>query len=189
MSFTVIDGCEIDYHQLNDYPSEAAIEMLQKVAYLGHRCCRDHTQITKENLFPIEELDEKSLGYSHIHCTPTFHVQAQLPYLGEDGLPIGGFGFTYCSVNIYEDGTAIAIDRRWAYEKMSIDGKPNKKDQPQNLNSNFMTVKFYLLGCKHVYNPMSQEDQEKRGIRGLFRTEHAYLCEKCGHHYVVDSSD
>jgi len=50
-------------------------------------------------------------------------------------------------------------------------------------------VKFYLIGCKHEYREMGRDEAAEHNITGLFRTEHTHICDKCGHTYVVDSSD
>ena len=47
---------------------------------------------------------------------------------------------------------------------------------------------FFGFGCAHKYKEISHAEARELGMNpwGLFC--HTYLCEKCGHHYAVDSS-
>jgi len=166
--------------------SPAATELLEKLKVIDHTVCRGG--VDPENMVPVRELSPDDLAWTHFTDTPAYQGVFTLPYLNEDGTPVGGFGFAYCRVMVYNDGTAIALDRCWKYDRMALDGKPNKENQPTPI-SNHMTVKFYLIGCKHEYREMGREEAAEHGITGLFRTEHAHICDECGHTYTVDSSD
>ncbi len=49
-------------------------------------------------------------------------------------------------------------------------------------------VRWFRFGCKHQYREMTPAECSAQSIT-LFRCIHAYVCEKCGHVNVVDSSD
>jgi len=179
---------DLEYTQTADYGivSDEAVAMLQKLAKI--HSVVNCEGVAQEDLIPVTELTEEGLGYCNLNDTPTFQANVMLPYLNPDGTPIGGFGYAHVLVHIYNDGTAVGIHRCWKYERMTLDGKPNHEDKPVGPSTNHMTIKFYQLGCVHEYRGMTAEEIAERDIH-LFHCDHANICEKCGHSFVVNSSD
>jgi hypothetical protein len=174
--------------QITEYPSERAVEMLERIHKLDYAC--HHGQATPDLMFPIKELNSSELAWTNFgNHEPQFIGYASLPYIDKNGKSVGGFGFAGCHFVIYWDGTAIAWNREWKYTNHSL----TKKQHPEpkggmwknGKSKNNMVVRFYLLGCQHKY----QEVSGKSIRQTLFRMEHANKCKKCGHTYVTDSSD
>jgi hypothetical protein len=160
-----------------------AQEMIEKLDNLSFHACRD---VSKAELIPIREISPEELADTSF-CEEPEHVGYYcLPMLGRDGKPLGGFGHQTARVEVYRDGTAVARVREWKYayseNEGSLDGLKEVKRGP-----NSMIVKFYLLGCQHEYEERNDLAAEKKTT--LYRCEHLHSCKKCGHWYVVDSSD
>ena len=174
---------DLQTHPMHE-PSAAAQGLLEKLKAIDY--ATSHSGADPE-ILPVQELSQDDLAWTHFSDLPAYQGIFTLPYLDEEGKPLGGFAMSYCRVMIYDDGTAIAVNRCWKYDRMALDGKPTQKEgwHPNNK----MTVKFYLIGCKHEYREMGRDEAAEHNITGLFRTEHTHICDKCGHTYVVDSSD
>lgn len=170
--------------------TDAAQEMIDKLEALSDACDYNDPADIQPLLLPIRQLSQRDLARTRF-CESPVHAQTyQLPLLKPDGTPLGGFGKAYAFVEVYQDGTAIARLRCWKYDyrydhehKGCLDGKPSKAPNSRN----DMTVRFYLLGCKHEYEEQSHRASEF-GLT-LFRTDHLHICKNCGHRFVVDSSD
>jgi hypothetical protein len=163
--------------------TDLAADMIEKLQNLSFHSCRDSS---KCELIPIREINADELADTQF-CESPEHVGFYcLPMLGRDGKPVGGFGHMTARVEVYSSGTAVARVRDWKYayseNEASLDGKKEVRR-----TGNHMTVKFYLLGCKHEYEERNDLAQEKKTT--LYRCEHLHSCKKCGHWYVVDSSD
>lgn len=175
--------------QLTQYPSERAVEMLEKIHKLDY-ACHHGSGATPDLMFPVKEATQRDLAWTEFgNHIPQFMGYASLPYIDKEGKPLGGFGFAGCHFAVYWDGTAIAWNREWKYTEHSLTKKrhpaPKGGMWKNGRSRNDMTIRFYLLGCKHQYEEVSGESIGQT----LFRMEHANKCKKCGHTYVVDSSD
>lgn len=156
------------------------------------RACETGLDAT-EFLLPIVELDAEDLANTKFSEKPVDSRIRSLPYLNTEGKHIGVWSRAYVLVNVYEDGTAIAIQRTWKYDyaydhmrnnAMTLDGSPTKSPAPMK---NEMTVKFYLIGCKHEYAEQSSNAKDFGIV--LLSMDHLHVCSKCGHKYVVNTSD
>lgn len=137
------------------------------------------------DVMPIVELDVGDLYNTQFGQVPVQSKIRALPYLNPEKTPVVGIR-AYVLVNVYADGTAIAIHKAWKYayseKEPTLDGCPVKKQ-----GKNECVVKFYLLGCKHEY-----EERNDLAIDyniTLLSMDHFVICKKCAHHYVVNSSD
>lgn len=186
---TYLKDNELNHAQCKTHVGDKAIDLLRRLARINETV--NYTGIDPEDLLPVKEIAGNDLGYCKLNEMPSFQATVSLPYLDADGQPLGGFGYTNCLVHIYDDGTAIAIDRCWKYSNMAIDGKPNDKDKPPYKNGvspNYMTTKFYLLGCDHEFRSMTGEETRERNIF-IGHCDHADICSKCGQEMVYNSSD
>lgn len=67
----------------------------------------------------------------------------------------------------FHDGTGVAMmDDHWA-------GK----------------IRFFAFGCDHKYQEVHGQTARDLGFGFTGNCQHAYICEKCGHKYMTDSSD
>ena len=169
-------------------PSERAAEMLSNLIRLDYEA--HHGCPKQEHLIPVKEMTQDELAWTQFgEHTPELTGYFSLPHKNEKGEIDGkNYLFSGVHVNIYWDGTAIAIHRCWKYEdtrENSVSGKLHKRPKTKGMYSNDMTIRFYLLGCKHEYEEVSGQSV---GLT-LFRMEHAYKCKHCSHVYAVDSSD
>lgn len=51
-----------------------------------------------------------------------------------------------------------------------------------------MPIRYFRIGCKHSYRPMTKEELNKNSIV-LFHSTHAAICDQCGDIQITDSSD
>lgn len=175
-----------------DTITDAAQDMIGKLIALDNACdCNDPDEVSG-HLIPIRQLTQDELAWTQFCETPCHAQNYQLPMLGPDKKPIGGFCKQHAYVEVYADGTAIARLRCWKHDytwdhehKGCLDGNPSKSPGPCK---NDMTVKFYLLGCKHEYREGSRDEANERGIV-LLSMDHIHICDDCGHYFVVNSSD
>ena len=66
----------------------------------------------------------------------------------------------------FHDGTGVAMmDDHWA-------GK----------------IRFFAFGCDHKYQEVYGQTARDLGLQATGNCQHAYICEKCGHHMIVDTS-
>lgn len=49
-------------------------------------------------------------------------------------------------------------------------------------------IRFFAFGCDHKYQEVSGQTARDLGFRFTGNCEHAYVCEKCGHRKMVDTS-
>ena len=140
------------------------------------------------DVMPIVELNTQELYQTKFGTQPVESKIRKLPYLNPDKRQVGAWGWDYVQVNVYEDGTAIAVSRGWLYayrsDEMTLDGCPKISPKPMK---NECVVKFYLLGCKHEYEEQSHNAQEY-GVT-LLSMDHLHVCKKCKHQFVVNTSD
>lgn len=141
-----------------------------------------------ENILPIRELSPMELAYTKFGENPAQTLIRQLPYLKPDKTQAGEWNRAYCLVHVYNDGTAIAISREWKYayraDQMTLDGNPVKSP---GVGKNDMTIKFYLIGCKHEYEEQSYNAKDY-GV-SLLSMDHLHVCKHCKHQFVVNTSD
>jgi hypothetical protein len=50
-------------------------------------------------------------------------------------------------------------------------------------------LRYFAFGCAHKYQEVHGETARNLGFRFTGNCQHAHICEKCGHRYMVDSSD
>jgi len=63
----------------------------------------------------------------------------------------------------FHDGTGVAMmDDHWA-------GK----------------IRFFAFGCDHKYQEVYGQTARDLGLQATGNCQHAYICEKCGHHMIV----
>ena len=168
----------------HDAASGYALEMVGKLIRIDHEARRN--TVKKEHLIPIQQISNEQLAYTSFGTyEPQFTGYIALPnILIHSKKP--GMGFTGVQLMVFCNGTAIAFDRCWKYDYSTINGTIDGKARRNRKNKqNEMTVRFFLLGCKHEYKEVSGKEV---GLN-LFPMEHARKCKKCGHTYVVDTSD
>lgn len=160
-----------------------AIDLVRRLEQISDSC--HHSDVEAE-LIPIREITQEELADTMFASElPADTNYYSLPLLNKEGKRIGGFGYISAIVDVYRDGTAIARTREWKYAYSENEGSLDGKNEVK-LGPNHMTVKFYLLGCKHEYEERSWEAAEK-GIT-LYSHDHYHVCKNCGHSYVVDTS-
>lgn len=158
-------------------------ERLEKVMDSCHRLgvSAPHLPVTL-----VEDHELASTLYGSEIPEHTGHYS--LPLINQDGSR-PAFGYLSAVVDIFRDGTAIAKTREWKYGfragEPTLDGRP--REMSRDTRDNYMVVRHYLLGCKHAYDERN-DLAEHLGYR-LYSHDHLYHCGKCGHTYVVDSSD
>jgi hypothetical protein len=159
-------------------------DFVRKLENLSSSC---HTG-TPCDPIPVQEIDAKELASTMFVCElPEKTGYYSLPLLNVDGTRVGGFGYVSAIVDIYRDGTAIARTREWKNGYRPNEPTPDGKNRYCSKNENHMTARFYLLGCKHEYEERPDLAKEQ-GIT-LYSHDHYNSCKKCGHWFVVDSSD
>lgn len=168
-----------------------AKEMIERLDALDVACHKGDD--TTSLLLPVTELSSEELAWTSFSDRAVETKTRQLPYVNAEGKPIGAFSRAFVVVDVYSDGTAIARHRTWAYDYyydhqmpnvLTLDGKPKKSP---GAGKNHMTVKFYLLGCKHEYE--ERNDRAAEFNLTLFHCDHLNICKKCGHRFVTNSSD
>lgn len=140
----------------------------------------------------VREIDQDELGNT-VFCThtPVYTGCWHFPVIRR-GKPVS---HALCHANIFWNGTGVIFYRTWKWDNgsrhsWSLDGKYHRLRGPhfvQGMPRNKMTVRIYLFGCQHDY----EERNDRAGELGvtLFSHDHLRICRKCGHHFVVDSSD
>jgi hypothetical protein len=86
----------------------------------------------------------------------------------------------HAQLMFFHDGTGVAVESTY------------DRAEPTQWGSYVYRAKFYAFGCEHDYRGISADKYREligRPHQMVFRTEHAYQCTKCGHFYIVDSSD
>jgi hypothetical protein len=135
---------------------------------------------------PIKLLNAEQLANTMYASEAPVHTGCySLPMLNRDGTRTS-FGYLIAVVDVFRDGTAIAKTREWLYayraNEPSLDGR-----EQQTGRENRMVVRHYLLGCQHSYQ--ERNDLALQQGHSLFSHDHYFVCSKCGHAYMVDSSD
>ena len=161
-----------------------ANDLVRRLCQLSYSCHVDQ----HSELIPIREITQEDLAntlWSNERAEHTDYYS--LPLLKTDGTRAGGFGYISAIVDVYRDGTAIARTREWKYAYREDEPTPDGRKSEVKRGENHMVVRFYLLGCKHEYEERNDLARE-RGIT-LYSHDHYHVCKKCGHSFLVDSSD
>lgn len=159
-------------------------DFVRRLENLSSSC---HTG-TQAELIPIQEVDAQELANTMFASEMPEHTNYySLPLLNMDGTRVGGFGYVSAIVDVYRDGTAIARTREWKNGYRPGEPTPDGKNRYCSRMENHMVVRFYLLGCKHEYEERPDLAREQ-GV-ALYSHDHCHVCKKCGHSYLVDSSD
>ena len=157
------------------------IDMIRQLKTLSESCQNSDVQA---DLIPIREITQEELANTlHASEMPEHSGYYSLPLLNTDGTRTGGFGYISAIVDVYRDGTAIARTREWKYAYREDEPTPDGRKNETKRFENHMTVRFYLLGCRHEY-------EERNDLFGgtLYSHDHYHVCKNCGHAYLVDSS-
>jgi len=163
------------------YTTEAN-DLVRRLELLSSSC---HTG-TQAELIPIQEIDAQELANTMWASELPEHTNYySLPLLNTDGTRVGGFGYISAIVDVYRDGTAIARTREWKNGYRPDEPTPDGKNRYCSKMENHMVVRFYLLGCKHEYE---ERPDFGAGSIALYSHDHYYVCKKCSHSYLVDSS-
>lgn len=163
---------------------DTADQMIEQLHQLSDSC---HTMDgVQQTPLPIKLMDAHQLASTMYASEVPVHTgYYSLPMLNRDGTRVT-FGYLTAVVDVYRDGTAIAKTREWLYayraNEPSLDGR-----EQQTGRDNRMVVRHYLLGCQHSYQ--ERNDLALQQGHRLFSHDHYYVCSKCGHAYMVDSSD
>ena len=155
-------------------------DFVRRLENLSSSC---HTGAQAE-LIPIREIDQQELA--NTMCASELPEKTgyySLPLLNMDGTRVGGFGYVSAIVDIYGDGTAVARTREWKNGYRQGEPTPDGKNRYCSKMENHMVVRFYLLGCKHEY-----EERPDLAREPLYSHDHYYVCKRCAHSYLVDSS-
>jgi len=166
--------------------SASCRSMIGRLAKLTYSC--QESGETAPHM-PIMLVDDHALaGTKYASEVPEHTGYYSLPLENQDGSQ-PAFGYLPAVVDVFPDGTAIAKTREWKYGyrvgEPTLDGKP--REVSSNSQDNHMVVRHYLLGCQHTY--AIRNDLAADLGHQLFNHDHLYHCRKCGHTYVVDSSD
>ena len=162
--------------------------LLEQLKAVDEDC---HHGIYGKTLPDFRELDPETLANTLFGSeNPVYTGVAAFPLKDNDNF-VGGFGYSLMHFMIFRDGTGVAWNREWKYGSKNPTGKERKRRMGKDgyLTPNTMVVRFYGFGCLHEYHEMSGEELSQCGVKAVFPCEHGHLCNKCGHFFVVDSSD
>jgi hypothetical protein len=112
------------------------------------------------------EISEKEFVQGQFFLNPlTKHEFRQILHAGVNSEK--GHALVNARLYFFHDGTGVALmNDCWA-------GK----------------LRYFAFGCDHTYREVYGEEARKLGLRPLGQCDHAYLCDKCDHTMLVDSSD
>lgn len=79
----------------------------------------------------------------------------------------------------------VAVARNYGTHEDIITGKGIQLERKWARNN----LRFFRVGCEHEYHELGHVEARKMGFSPLDRFDHCYVCDKCGHSYMVNSSD
>lgn len=164
-------------------PTRAANHLLELVL-AQHKVCGTMSWGEWKPIPDLREITQTGLGNT-VFCsyTPVYTGTWEFPIIRR-GKPISK---ALCHAYIFWDGTGIVFYRCWKYDANALDGKVHRY-RGHGRAHNEMIARVYRFGCEHDYAEDNSRAVEL-GVAPLFSHDHLNICRKCGHFFVVDSSD